>query len=688
MKKRKLVQEISRNYKRITCSVLAANMIFSAVALTGCGSKDVKEVSTEEVITKVSVEAATPATNNIEIDSDFIGTVEADKETSIIPKISGEVTAKNFEVGDYVNAGDLLFTIDDSAMQINKQQAEASIEQAAAGVNSAEAGLIAAQAQNAATKASVNETLGTMDTKEQQLQNSVNSAKRGIGAAQGNYDSANQAFATTQDATSKVGDKVDAADRSVSNTESYLESREGLLSIYNDILNASSQDAAFDKANSHGANIADSNKGVYSNEQCANAYISAVTSYTSGADLIAAVSSARTAYETAKSTKSGLEGSKSSALLAQIQSAIQTQITKDSILTAKEAEALTEKLLEDYENYTKATITASANAQIVGGDASVISSNNSLTTANAGLKSAQANLANVNLQLGYTKVITPVSGKITAINIEQYDMASPQAAAYVISTEGSKKVTFYVAEAAMTNMIEGQQASIEKEGIIYNATISKVESTVDSKNGLFKIEAMVVNATDRNFITGTSVKITTATQQAVDAMTVPIDAVYFESAQAYVYCIEDGVATRKDITTGISDDKNIVVLDGLNTSDRVITTWDSQLKEGAFVSEVATKETDTENVKKEDQTVTKAEKSEIETVENKDTEELVETLDQVNIRAEADTKSEKVGMAAAGEKYTRLEETADGWSKILFKGAEAYIKSDYVKVVQEETINE
>jgi len=61
---------------------------------------------------------------------------------------------------------------------------------------------------------------------------------------------------------------------------------------------------------------------------------------------------------------------------------------------------------------------------------------------------------------------------------------------------------------------------------------------------------------------------------------------------------------------------------------------------------------------------------------------VIVTADSVNIREQATTDSEKIGLALKGEQYRLLEEQTNGWSKIEYKGEEAYIKSEYLEVVK------
>lgn len=65
---------------------------------------------------------------------------------------------------------------------------------------------------------------------------------------------------------------------------------------------------------------------------------------------------------------------------------------------------------------------------------------------------------------------------------------------------------------------------------------------------------------------------------------------------------------------------------------------------------------------------------------------IVRTTDVVNVRSSDSQTADKVGKAQLGEEYTLLEEKANGWSKIMFEGKEAFIKTEFLEVVSEETV--
>lgn len=52
--------------------------------------------------------------------------------------------------------------------------------------------------------------------------------------------------------------------------------------------------------------------------------------------------------------------------------------------------------------------------------------------------------------------------------------------------------------------------------------------------------------------------------------------------------------------------------------------------------------------------------------------------DTVNIRESASTTANSLGVAYVGDSFTLVEELSNGWSKILYNGQEAYVKSEYL----------
>ena len=58
----------------------------------------------------------------------------------------------------------------------------------------------------------------------------------------------------------------------------------------------------------------------------------------------------------------------------------------------------------------------------------------------------------------------------------------------------------------------------------------------------------------------------------------------------------------------------------------------------------------------------------------------------VNIRSSDSEEADRIDKAQVGQEFQLLEERGNGWSKVSYNGGEAFIKSDYLEVVEEELV--
>lgn len=79
-----------------------------------------------------------------------------------------------------------------------------------------------------------------------------------------------------------------------------------------------------------------------------------------------------------------------------------------------------------------------------------------------------------------------------------------------------------------------------------------------------------------------------------------------------------------------------------------------------------------------------AQPQEEEILENKTVNQIVRATATVNVRSSDSEEADRIGRVAEGTELTRLEERINGWSKIVYEGKEAFIKSDYLEVISTE----
>lgn len=201
------------------------------------------------------------------------------------------------------------------------------------------------------------------------------------------------------------------------------------------------------------------------------------------------------------------------------------------------------------------------------------------------LKSAQLQYESAKLaydrQVEYSTITAPISGRIETFDVDVYDRVSQSTQLCVIAGEGQSRLTFYVTQRMVKNLREGDELEIIANGVSYKGNISEISNMVDAQTGLFKVKADM-QSTDEIAI-GSTVRLNLVTERAENAMLVPVNAVYYSGGDGYVYLYEDGTAKMTPVEVGLYDSEYAEILSGISEDDVVVSTWSSNLYEGAKI---------------------------------------------------------------------------------------------------------
>lgn len=134
-----------RKNTKVVASLLLIFFVTSIFLLAGCSKK--KEEVKEEAA--VPVKVMKTAKSNIEDIVTFTGQIEAGDEVKVVGKISGRVKEVNFEIGDYVQAGEPLVILETDELYDQLSQAEATLASAKANLAANESGSLPQQLEQA-----------------------------------------------------------------------------------------------------------------------------------------------------------------------------------------------------------------------------------------------------------------------------------------------------------------------------------------------------------------------------------------------------------------------------------------------------------------------------------------------------------------------------------------------------------
>ncbi|HCD43795.1 MAG TPA: efflux RND transporter periplasmic adaptor subunit, partial [Lachnoclostridium sp.] len=73
-------------------------------------------------------------------------------------------------------------------------------------------------------------------------------------------------------------------------------------------------------------------------------------------------------------------------------------------------------------------------------------------------------------------------------------------------------------------------------------------------------------------------------QRAENVLTVPVDSVYYEGGNPFIYTYADGSLKKNAVTVGLANNEYMEVQSGITAEDQVVTTWTSELYDGSRVT--------------------------------------------------------------------------------------------------------
>jgi membrane fusion protein (multidrug efflux system) len=138
---------------------------------------------------------------------------------------------------------------------------------------------------------------------------------------------------------------------------------------------------------------------------------------------------------------------------------------------------------------------------------------------------------------------------------------------------------------ALEPRMEGKITSFAAKGSDFDAVVEKIEPTIDSSTRS-KLVKLGIEESSGELSAGMFVRVELPLERALDAVSVPFEAVVQEGGEEYVYTVENGVARRVSVRTGIIAGDRVEITGGLEKGVRVIVEGHQELRPGKPVREV------------------------------------------------------------------------------------------------------
>jgi len=206
----------------------------------------------------------------------------------------------------------------------------------------------------------------------------------------------------------------------------------------------------------------------------------------------------------------------------------------------------------------------------------------------------QANLDTANINLGYTDIASPISGKVSKTNVTAGNVVGPDSGVLtLIVSQDPMYISFPVSQRELLQaQLSGRGMDLANikikirfaDGSTYKheGTVNFIDVSVDRATDTVLARATMSNP-DGALIDGQLVSVAVEAGAPQDKVVVPQSALIADQQGVYVFAVEDGKAVVKRIKTGGESGPNIVVDEGLKGGEQIIVEGLQSIRPGQAV---------------------------------------------------------------------------------------------------------
>ncbi|MBR5156710.1 MAG: efflux RND transporter periplasmic adaptor subunit [Clostridia bacterium] len=303
---------------------------------------------------------------------------------------------------------------------------------------------------------------------------------------------------------------------------------------------------------------------------------------------LAAYNSALSGKKSAEASYNSVTGGSTQQSLAQLESALNAaKLAHDNALdtynknkTLFDMGAISQLEFNGYKtayenaklNYDTAQTNYNLTKDVVSNESKAVAAAG-VDSAQAGIQSAKAALDIAANNLKNCTVTAPISGYISAKNVNKGQMVSAGIALFNITDTSSVNIEINVTESVIPLISVGTKATIN----VSSAGLSNLEGTVaivnpvkNAQTGLYTVKISLPNA-DGALKEGMIANLTLITESSDNTLVVPSNALLQSDEDGYyVYIVNGDAAEKRPVQTGIESSEFTEILSGINLGDKVV----------------------------------------------------------------------------------------------------------------------
>lgn len=195
----------------------------------------------------------------------------------------------------------------------------------------------------------------------------------------------------------------------------------------------------------------------------------------------------------------------------------------------------------------------------------------------------QENFKDLELQLSYTRIKSPVDGYVTERLIEVGSRVNANQQVFTVEDFSPLLVKVYVPTSDIVNLETGMATEVTSDvlnGMLFKGKIKLINPRIDVQSGTVKVTVEVFDKTMK-LKPGMFVETRILIRSRPDAVVIPRKSVSYKENEAFVFVFDrQGMqVSKRVIETGISEGDNIEVTGGLEPGERIVTVGVEGLKD-------------------------------------------------------------------------------------------------------------
>ncbi len=209
------------------------------------------------------------------------------------------------------------------------------------------------------------------------------------------------------------------------------------------------------------------------------------------------------------------------------------------------------------------------------------------------LRSNQAQLDAAKLQLSYTQIKAPISGRLGLRRVDVGNLIQANSAEGLVTITQSSpiNVVFAIPENQLQQVRQAMRAGeplvVEawdraEQQQLTSGVLTTLDNQIDIATGTLRLKAEFANQQEELFPNQfVNVRLNVAVRSG--AVTIPQDAVQYGSAGTYIYTIEDNKAQIRQVKLGPVDNGMVAIEEGLSVGTPVVLEGLDRLRPGRAV---------------------------------------------------------------------------------------------------------